>query len=100
MRGQTDTTDPYPLLEVGPDATPEELKAAYRKLAKRWHPDRNPHDPTAGEKFKAIAAAFELLSDASRRRAFELKRERGALDEDFLDRVADAVERGQTWAEQ
>jgi hypothetical protein len=93
-------SDPYALLEVGPDATPEELKQAYRRLAKRWHPDRNPHDPTAADKFKAIASAFELLSDPARRRTFEVRRGRGSLDEEFLDRVATAVERGQNWAEQ
>lgn len=91
--------DPYALLEVGPDATPEELKSAYRRMAKRWHPDRN-RDPGAADKFKAIAAAFELLSDPSRRRTFEVRRGRGSLDEEFLDRVATAVERGQSWAEQ
>lgn len=92
--------DLYALLELSADATPDEIKRAYRRLAKRWHPDRNPNNPEAAERFKAIAAAFEMLSEPGRRRKFDARRAGEARDDDFLDRVADAVERGQRWAEQ
>ena len=45
----------YEVLDVERDASPEEIKKAYRKAALKWHPDRNPGDPKAEEKFKLIA---------------------------------------------
>jgi molecular chaperone DnaJ len=52
--------DPHAVLGVTPDASPAELKRAYRRLAMRWHPDRNV-DPLATERFKQIRAAYEQL---------------------------------------
>ncbi|MGD9226854.1 MAG: DnaJ domain-containing protein, partial [Desulfobacterales bacterium] len=53
--------DYYEILSVGRNASDDELKAAYRKLALKYHPDRNPDDKTAEEKFKEAAEAYEVL---------------------------------------
>jgi DnaJ domain len=61
---------PYEVLGVEPGATPEQIRAAYRQLAMRMHPDRNPgFVPEATQRFREIQAAYELLSDPASRRA-------------------------------
>lgn len=65
-------TDYYAVLGVSKNATQEEIKRAYRKLAMQHHPDRNPGDGTAAEKFKQIGAAYEVLSDPQKRQMFDL----------------------------
>ena len=63
--------DYYEVLGVNRDATDEQLKKAYRKLAMTHHPDRNPDNPSAEEKFKEAKAAYEILSDANKRAAYD-----------------------------
>src|SRR5688500_161104 len=63
--------DYYEVLGVGRDASEAEVKKAFRKLARELHPDVNAHDPEAEEKFKQAAEAYEVLSDAARRRSYD-----------------------------
>ncbi|MGC9967996.1 MAG: DnaJ domain-containing protein [Syntrophobacteraceae bacterium] len=63
--------DYYETLSVSPDATPEEIKKAYRKLALETHPDRNPGDARAEERFKKINEAYGVLSDSSKRAQYD-----------------------------
>lgn len=57
----------YELLGISSDASPEEIRVAYRKLARKYHPDANPGDKGAESKFKEITEAYEILSDPSKR---------------------------------
>ena len=57
----------YDVLQVERDATPERVRAAYRRLAQRYHPDKMPGNPNAARAMAAINAAYEVLSDAHRR---------------------------------
>ncbi|RXF74412.1 DnaJ C-terminal domain-containing protein [Hansschlegelia zhihuaiae] len=68
--------DPYDVLGVARSASEADVKKAYRKLAKTWHPDQKPDDPTAKEKFAEIGQAYELLSDKEKRGQFD----RGEID--------------------
>ncbi|GAB4177896.1 MAG: molecular chaperone DnaJ [Rhodocyclaceae bacterium] len=63
--------DYYEVLGVQRDASADEIKKAYRKLAMKHHPDRNPGDKSAEEKFKEAKAAYEILSDPARRAAYD-----------------------------
>jgi DnaJ-class molecular chaperone len=65
------TQSHYQVLGVSPAATPEEIKHAYRRAALSSHPDRNPTDPKAEDKFKAINLAYEILSDQQKRTAYD-----------------------------
>lgn len=63
--------DHYEVLGVGKGATPEEIKAAFRKAAQQHHPDKNPGDPSAAVRFKEINAAYQVLSDPQRRTMYD-----------------------------
>jgi len=63
--------DPYEVLGVGRDASEQQIKKAFRQLARELHPDVNAHDPQAEEKFKEAAGAYEILSDAERRATYD-----------------------------
>ena len=60
--------DPYKLLGVPRESSQDDIRNAHRKLARRYHPDANPGDPLAEERFKEIQQAYEILSDPERRR--------------------------------
>ena len=70
--------DPYKELGVARGASADEIKKAFRKLAKELHPDKNPGDKAAEERFKRITAAFDLLGDAEKRGKYD----RGEIDAD------------------
>ena len=63
--------DFYDILGVNRDASDEEIKKAYRKLAMKYHPDRNPDNPKAEEHFKEVKEAYEILSDGQKRTAYD-----------------------------
>src|SRR5471030_1651628 len=63
--------DYYEVLGVERQTTVEEIKKSYRKLAVKFHPDKNPGDHTAEEKFKELGHAYEILSDPQKRAAYD-----------------------------
>ena len=71
------TQTPYEVLGVKPNATADEIRKAYRKLAKQFHPDLNPGKPAAEARFKAVSAAHDILSDPEKRARYD----RGEIDE-------------------
>ena len=66
--------DHYETLGVSRDASAEEIKSAYRKLAMKYHPDRNQGNASAEEKFKEISAAYDVLGDEEKRRSYDFSR--------------------------
>ncbi|MBN1322080.1 MAG: molecular chaperone DnaJ [Thermoleophilia bacterium] len=67
----TSTRDYYDVLGVKKAATQDEIKKAYRKLARKYHPDANPDDSKAEEKFKEVSSAYEVLSDPQKRKQYD-----------------------------
>ena len=63
--------DYYEILGVSREATEADIKKSYRKLAVKYHPDKNPGDKAAEEKFKEISSAFEVLKDSEKRRKYD-----------------------------
>jgi len=64
--------DFYQILGVARDASEKDIKQAYRRLARKYHPDVNPNDKTSEEKFKDVQQAYEVLSDAEKRRKYDM----------------------------
>src|SRR5436190_13030337 len=67
----TKKRDYYEVLGIGRNASDEEVKRAYRKLAVKFHPDKNPDDPHAEEQFKELGEAYDVLMDADKRAAYD-----------------------------
>ena len=63
----------YLTLEISRDADNKKIKAAFRRLARQYHPDLNPNDPVSAEKFKKISQAYDVLSDPTKRRRYDLR---------------------------
>ncbi|WP_311482617.1 DnaJ domain-containing protein, partial [uncultured Anaerococcus sp.] len=63
--------DPYEVLGVGKNASSTEIKREYRKLAKKYHPDLNPDDKEAEQKFKEATLAYEILSDPEKKQKYD-----------------------------
>lgn len=74
--------NPYEVLGVNPTASASDIQSAYRKLAKKLHPDLNPGDKSAEDKFKEVAAAYDLVGDADKRKRFDA----GEIDETGAER--------------
>jgi len=75
--------DPYTVLGVAKNASPDDLKKSYRRLAKKFHPDLNPNNKTTEQKFKEVTAAYELLSDPEKRARYD----RGEIDESGAEKA-------------
>src|SRR5512142_3091731 len=73
------TKDYYAVLGVPASATQDEIKKQYRKLAAKHHPDKNPNDPKAAERFKEISEAYQVLGDAEKRKQYDQMRQLGAF---------------------
>jgi DnaJ-class molecular chaperone len=71
------------VLGLAPTASDSEIRAAFRKLAKKYHPDRNPDDKKSEDKFKEVSGAFDIIGDSDRRKKFD----RGEIDEEGRERA-------------
>src|SRR2546429_9805477 len=81
---------PYEVLGVKPNASADEIRRVYRKLAKQFHPDLNPGKPEAEALFKSISAAYDLLSDPEKRARYD----RGEIDGTGAERSPRGYYRG------
>jgi len=79
--------DYYEILGIKRDAKPEEIKKAYRRLARKYHPDVNPGDKAAEERFKAMSEAHDVLSDPKKRAVYDRFGQ-------YSENLADAAARG------
>ena len=92
----TALTDPYTILGVAPTASADDIQKAYRKLAKKLHPDLNPGNPEAEEKFKEVAGAYDLVGDAEKRKRFDS----GEIDATGAERARQSYYRDYASSEQ
>src|SRR3954467_15372819 len=71
--------DFYAVLGVPSSASQDEIKKQYRKLAAKYHPDKNQNDPKAADRFKEISEAYQVLGDADKRKQYDQMRQLGAF---------------------
>jgi DnaJ-class molecular chaperone len=83
----------YTLLGIPNTATLEEIKRAYRKIAKQFHPDINPNNKEAEEKFKEATAAYEVLSDTTKRTAYDNQLKQEQIREEQLKQAERAKQK-------
>ena len=86
--------DYYEILGLSKSTSPEEIKKAYRKLARKFHPDANRNDPSAVAKFKEVQEAYEVLSDAKKRQAYDQFGHAGVSSAHAADAAAAAAAAG------
>src|SRR5262250_3002871 len=91
MATTTQQKDYYGILGVKKSATPDEIRKAFRKLARKYHPDVNPGDKTAEEKFKQISEAHDVLSDPKKRKIYD---QVGFYSDNIDPATAEAYARG------
>ena len=77
------SSDYYKILNISKTATNDDIKKAYRKLAIKWHPDKNNNSKESEEMFKKIAEAYSVLSDNNKRRQYDLRSD-GSLDSELV----------------
>ncbi|KAL8444276.1 hypothetical protein Emag_005537 [Eimeria magna] len=75
----------YDVLEVSPDARPEEIRRQYYRLARKYHPDKNPDDPTAKKRFQQLGEAYQVLGEEERRAQYDLHGPAAAQDMPIID---------------
>lgn len=85
--------DFYTTLGVGQKATATEIKKSYRRLARKYHPDRNPGNKDAEEQFKDIQEAYETLSDPNKRRRYDVKRRRSGRRDRYTTKTGKQYQR-------
>src|SRR5918992_3787843 len=73
------TKDYYAVLGVPASASQDEIKKQYRKLAAKLHPDKNPNDPKAADRFKEVTEAYHVIGDADKRKQYDDMRRLGAF---------------------
>ena len=73
------TRDYYGVLGVASNASQDDIKKAYRRLAKRYHPDANQNDPKAADRFKEISEAYQVVGDVEKRKQYDDMRRLGAF---------------------
>lgn len=75
----------YDVLEVSPDARPEEIRRQYYRLARKYHPDKNPGDPMAKKRFQQLGEAYQVLGDEERRAQYDMHGPAAAQDMPIID---------------
>ena len=88
VAGAPKETAYYDLLEVAPQATPNEIKKSYYTLARKLHPDKNPGDPAAASRFQELGAAYQVLQDPELRKRYDTQGAAGVRDVPILDATA------------